>query len=82
MQFPYTLRIQAYEPTNPDNRDMFWKTIFEKNLAERILFSMITFLFKPGSLNCEADEAGVSWSISFTDLYLLSSKQNVFVRIS
>jgi len=58
MQFPYNLEIQANEPNNPHNRDVFWKTLFEKNLAESILFPTITFLFKPGSL--KADEASVS----------------------
>jgi len=80
MQFPYSLGIQANEPNNP--HDMFWKTLFDKNLAEEILLSTTTFLFKTGPLNCEAVEAGVSWSISSTDLHLLSLKQNVFVRIS
>ena len=78
MQFAYTLGIQANEPNNPHNRDMFWKTLFEKNLAEGILFSTITFLFEPGSLNCEADEIGVSWLMSPIDLHLLSSKPNAF----
>jgi len=54
------------------------KTLFEKNLAEGILFSKITFLFKPGSLNCEADEDDVPRAISSIELHLLSSKQNVF----
>ena len=74
--------IQANEPNDPHNRDMFWKMLFEKYIAEGILFSMITILFKPGSSNCESDEAGVSWSISFTNVRLLSSQQNVFVIIS
>jgi len=71
MQFAYSLGIQANEPNNPLKRDMFWKTVFEKKS-----------FFKPGSVNCKTDEAGVSWSISSTDLHLLSSKQNVFVRFS
>jgi len=43
---------------------------------------MLNFVFKTGSLNCKADVAGVSWSISSVDLYLLSSKESVFGTIS
>jgi len=58
------------------NINHFHLIIFEGNLI-----STLTFLFKPRSLNCEADEAGKSLSISSTDLHLLSSKQSVFVCI-
>jgi len=51
--------------------------IFEGNL-----FTTSTFLFKHGSLNCNADEAGVSWSISSIYSHLLWSKQSGFVRFS
>jgi len=54
----------------------FHLLIFEGNL-----FLTSTFLFKNGSLNCQADEAAMTWSIWSIHLHLRSTKRSAFVHI-
>ena len=60
------------------NRDVLEHVLIQSCWRKLIL---LPFIHKSGSLNCEAANVSMSWSISSIVLHLFSSKQNVFVCI-